>query len=73
MQDRWSEFLGKPELRKLTGAARVNTQERWLSEQGVPYRRDGARLIVSRHHVRLWLERAHVPQGRGINWEALNG
>lgn len=63
-----SEFLSKCELRDLTGTARKDAQERWLAVQGLPHRRDGQRLIVSRHHVRLWLERQHVPGSTGINW-----
>ena len=73
MQGQWSEFLEKAEIRALTGAGRVGAQERWLAANGLPHRRDGARLIVSRHHVRQWLERKHVPQGQGINWAALGG
>ena len=68
-----SEFLDKGEMRQLTGRAQVNKQQEWLEAQGIAHRRDGARLIVSRHHVRLWLERKHVPQRRGFNWAALNG
>lgn len=71
MQGQWSEFLDKVEIRALTGAGRREAQERWLAAQGLPYRRDGVRLIVSRHHVRLWLERKHVPQSSGINWSAI--
>lgn len=65
------EFLDKAELRALTGKAQVGTQERWLQAQGIPNRRDGARLIVSRFHVRSWLEGREVPRGSGINWAAL--
>lgn len=52
----WKEFLELAEVKSLTGFARATQQERWLLRQGVAHRRVGSRIIVSRHHVRLWLE-----------------
>ncbi len=63
-----AEFLSKDELRDLTGKARSGDQARWLVAQGVAHRVDGRRVIVSRFHVRKWLEGKHVPQGTGIRW-----
>ncbi|MDB5957699.1 DUF4224 domain-containing protein [Ramlibacter sp.] len=56
-----SEFLDKPELRQLTGRARANAQTQWLESNDVPHRRDGSRIIVSRYHVRQWLEGKPAP------------
>lgn len=67
-----SEFLDKGEMRQLTGRAQVNKQQEWLQSQGVAHRRDGARLIVSRHHVRAWLEGKEARPKREPNWAALN-
>jgi hypothetical protein len=66
-----SEFLNKEELRELTGAARAAAQARWLAEKGVAHRRDGSRVIVSRFHVRQWLEGKHVASGGGVNWASV--
>lgn len=60
------EFLEPPELHGLTGYARSNQQAAWLKEQGIPHRIDGRRVIVSREHVRAWLE------GRNIVSSGLN-
>lgn len=69
-QANWPELLDKIELRLLTGATRADAQAAWLAAQGLPHRRDGARVIVSRHHVRLWLEGKQAPRSSGINWNA---
>lgn len=57
-----NEFLNRAELRQLTGRAQVNVQARWLRENELPHRREGSRLIVSRYHVRLWLQGGVVPE-----------
>jgi hypothetical protein len=51
-----SEFLDSAELHQLTGYARCGQQEAWLTEHGVPHKRDGKRLIVCRRHVIAWVE-----------------
>jgi hypothetical protein len=66
-----SEFLSKDELRQLTGAARAGGQAQWLADKGLAHRRDGTRVIVSRYHVRQWLEGRSSPASGGINWESL--
>jgi hypothetical protein len=65
------EFLDAAELRSLTGFQRAAEQEAWLTERGVPCRRDGRRMIVSRLHTRLWLEGRPVVSSSGPNWAAV--
>jgi hypothetical protein len=65
------EFLGPDELRALTGFKPAAKQDGWLREQGIPHRRDGARVIVSRLHVRAWLEGRPVVSSNGPNWSAV--
>ena len=67
-----SEFLQPEELHDLTGYARAAEQEGWLVEHGVPHRRDGKRMIVSRFHAREWLAGREVVASSGPNWGALN-
>lgn len=62
------EILPTADIRNLTGRARVDDQERELQVLGVPYRRAGRRLLVSRHHVREWLAGRAVVQSRGIDF-----
>jgi hypothetical protein len=49
------EFLAPADLHDLTGFARAAEQEGWLLERGIPHKREGKRVIVSRHHARDWL------------------
>ncbi|SFU89419.1 protein of unknown function [Polaromonas sp. YR568] len=67
-----TEYLDTEELHRLTGAARVGQQARWLSEHEIPHKLDRARLIVSREHVRAWLEGRHIPISNSPNWRALD-
>jgi hypothetical protein len=66
-----SEFLTADEKRDLTGFTQAAQQERWLKNFGLPHRRDGRRIVISRIHVRLWLE-GKVVISQGPNWDALN-
>ena len=50
-----SEFLSPDELRELTEKGRRDDQAKALESKGLPFRRGLNKLIVSRHHVRLWL------------------
>lgn len=50
------EFLSPAELHRLTASARAKAQAAWLADHGIPYLLDGNRVIVSRVHVRAWLE-----------------
>ena len=62
------EFLSPAELKALAGgAATVDEQLRILTEEGLPVRRVGRALVVSRYHAREWLAgripgRRHEPQ-----------
>ena len=51
-----SEYLSSQELHQLTGYARSGQQSAWLKFRGIPFKQDGARIIVSRVHVQSWLE-----------------
>ena len=51
-----SEYLSSQELHQLTGYARSGQQSAWLKFRGIPFKQDGARIIVSRVHVKSWLE-----------------
>jgi Domain of unknown function (DUF4224) len=65
------ELYDPTETTRLTGAARAATQAAWLKQNGIPHRVDGKRVIVSREHVRAWLEGRTVQQSTGPNWGAL--
>jgi hypothetical protein len=65
------EFLCSAELLDLTGYKQADKQEEWLTEHGVPHRRDGRRVIVSRFHAREWLAGREVVSSSGPNWSAL--
>lgn len=49
------EFLSSADLHDLTGFARAAEQESWLLERGIPHKREGKRIIVSKIHSRAWL------------------
>lgn len=69
--ERLSEFLSDDELRELTSYKPSRRQAEWLSEHGIPHRVEGRRVIVSRVHVRGWLEGKTVTVSSGINWGAI--
>lgn len=66
-----SEYLSPGELHSLTGYARSGQQSDWLAAQGIPKRLDGKRVIVSREHVRAWLEGRTVASSNGLNLAAI--
>jgi hypothetical protein len=66
------ELYNEDELRCLTDYSRAAEQSNWLKERGIPHRREGSRVIVSRIHVRQWLEGRELVVGEGVNWGALN-
>ena len=66
-----NEYLPQPELYILTGYARARAQAVWLKEKGIAHRLDGRRVIVSRLHVRAWLEGRPVVQSTGLNLGAI--
>ena len=63
-----SEYLDNTDLHKLTGYARPGKQAEWLKANGVAHRVDGARIIVSHVHARMWLEGRTVTHSTGPNW-----
>lgn len=66
-----SEYLNNAELRDVTGYAQTAKQCDWLKIKAIPHKMDGARVIVSREHVRSWLEGRHTVSSSGPNWGAL--
>jgi hypothetical protein len=66
-----SEFLTPSELHALTGFSRAAEQDGWLKDHGLPHRRDGKRVIVSRYHARSWLEGRPVVASNEPNLAAL--
>lgn len=68
-----SEFLSREELRDLTGLVQAAKQATWLRDQCIAHRLVGARVIVSREHVRSWLSGRNIPKSNGLNWAALGG
>ncbi len=71
MTDAQPEYLDATELHRLTGAARAAGQAAWLAERAIPHRVDRKRIIVSRMHVRAWLENRPVVSSEGPNWAAV--
>lgn len=63
------EFLTAEELQRLTDARRGAEQDKWLVAQGIPHKVDGKRVIVSRLHVRAWLEGKAVAPSNSPNWD----
>lgn len=67
-----SELYDIEELRQLTGKVRAAEQQAWLKERKIPHRREGRRVLVSRVHVRAWLEGRDIIASEGPNWGALS-
>lgn len=66
-----SEFLAPEEIKSLTDCAQSRKQDAWLTEQGIPHKTDRRRVIVSREHVRAWLEGRPLRSSNGPNWSAV--
>jgi hypothetical protein len=66
-----SEILSPAEVRDLAGCVAREAQCAKLETLGVPFRRDGARVLVSREHVRQWLSGVEVRQSVGVNLGAV--
>ncbi len=62
-----TEFLSAAEVKDLTGCAKPDDQEAELKRQGLPAKRRGNRVLVSRYHCREWLSGRPVAPSRGIN------
>lgn len=66
-----NEYLSNQELSRLTGASENSSKSRWLKGRCIPYQEDGKRLIVSREHVRSWLEGKVTLTRAGMNLSAI--
>jgi len=66
-----TEYLSPQELHQLTDYARPSGQVEWLRAKGIPHREDGKRIIVSREHVRSWIEGKPVLARGGLNVSAI--
>ena len=67
-----TELYDDDELVRLTDCKRAADQAAWLAERGIPHRKEGRRVLVSRVHVREWLEGRNIVVSEGPNWAALN-
>lgn len=65
------EYLAPLELRVLTGRTFVAGQTTWLLQWGIPHKVDGRRVIVSREHIRDWLQGHAVVHSNGLNLGAI--
>ena len=54
--------LSIEEIRSLTGCARRSDQESWLSLHGVPFRKDGERILIARANAERWLSGQNIPK-----------
>ena len=61
------ELLSVGEVKALTGCANPDEQERVLKADGIPFRRRGRRILVSRFHTREWLAGRVVTPSHGVN------
>ena len=66
-----SEFLTAVELRELTQRAHREAQAAALESMGIPFRRVGRSIIVSRHHTREWLAGKAVTPSRVPDMNAI--
>ncbi len=67
MSEITEEWLMPSEVKTLTGVANPDEQEKILERDGIPHRRRGKRILVSRFHTREWLAGRSVTPSRGIN------
>ncbi len=65
------EFLSNSEIRALAGCNVRDSQAQKLDEIGVPYKRIGARILISRAHVRQWLLGETLRRSVGVNMDAV--
>lgn len=62
------EFLPPADVKMLAGgAASIEAQAAALTRAGIPHKIVGRRLLVSRHHARLWLSGQPVTPTRRPN------
>lgn len=66
-----TEYLTAEELQQLTGYTQHGKQAAWLKAKGIPHQVDGSRVIISREHVRAWLEGKPASVRNGMNIDAI--
>lgn len=68
-----SEFLSSKELTDLTGYRQTSGRTNWLARQGIPHRCNGRGVVVSRVHMRQWLEGKSLNANTtgGVNFSAI--
>lgn len=66
-----SEYLDSRELKLLTDYKYRSKQAEWLKLKGIPFKLDGARLVVAKTHVQNWIEGKLVVQRGGMNLAAI--
>lgn len=66
-----NEYLSNQELSRLTGTSENSSKSRWLKGNSIPFKEDGRRLIVSRLHVKQWLEGKITLTHSGMNLSAI--
>ena len=54
----------------MTSEGKLDAQEAFLKSEGIPHKRRGRRILVSRAHVRAWIAGAIFTPSRSINLEA---
>ncbi len=64
-------MLEAKEIRKLAGVSKTDEQEAFLKQEGIPHKRRGRRILLSRAHVRAWLAGQMLPPSRGVNLGAV--
>ena len=64
-----SEFLSTAEMRELAGCVGRDAQCAKLAHLGVPFIRDGARIVVSREHVRQRILGVELRASVGVRLE----
>lgn len=65
------EFLLPQEIKRMTSQGKLDDQESFFKKEGIPHRRLGKRILVSRAHVREWIAGAVFVPSRGINMGAI--
>lgn len=66
-----SEYLDSRELKLLTDYAYKSRQAEWLKLKGIPFKLDGARLVVAKTHVQNWIEGKQITRRQGMNLAAI--
>ena len=68
MERYMSITLSSDELRELTGCTWQSRQVAWLETHGVPFKRDGRRVLVARSAVEAYLRGERINATRQPNF-----